>query len=189
MRKLLLTAAALAAVSASPALAGQPVIATPAGTAKLSTVLYEVDYATAGPLQQGSGFVGQADTIVSIGLPLKSAGKECNIQVAWYDWNGALAGVSGPFGLTPGVTFEFTTSINVGNPVEYAPFQENVFSDNKAPFEGYAQILTDTSCASTQKLRVDAEFVTLSMPASGGEAVGIRYKSINVTNVKGATGY
>jgi hypothetical protein len=178
---------ALLTAIALPALAAQPVLVTAPGTALLPTLMYEVDYATAGPLDPHSGFAGQADTIISIGIPAKAPVPKCQLQVAWYDWNGTLVGVSGPAGIGVGTTYEFTTSVNSGNPVEYAPFQENVFSDNKAPFEGYAQIRNDGNCGK-DKLRVDAEYVTLSA-FNGTNNVAEQTKPINVTAPAGATGY
>jgi hypothetical protein len=179
-------AAALTAIAA-PALAQQPVFPTPPGTALLPLALYEIDYATAGKLAQQSGFTGNADTIISIGLGAKAPVKKCQLQVAWYDWNGVLAGVSGPAIVNAGTTLEFTTSVNTGNQFEYEPFQENVFSDLQGPFEGYAQIRNDGNCPK-DKLRVDAEFAVLST-LSGTANYAVKYKSIAVTNLAGVAGY
>jgi hypothetical protein len=186
--------AAIAAISLTSsfgtAMAAQPVFVTPPGTPLLPALLYEIDYATTGRLAGSTG-AGMVDTIVSIGLPAKSTGAKCNIQVAWFDWNGVLAGVSGPNGglpLTPGVTLEFTTS-TTGVQAEYPPFFENIFSDIKSPFEGYAQIRSDASCPAPQKLRVDAEFVTFTVPPTGANIGTVNYKPITVTNPKGVTGY
>lgn len=176
-------AAALASL-ASPALAAQPVIPTPAGTPTLPIVLYEIDYATSGRIKGP----GVADTIVSLGLPNRPLGTKCAIQVAWFDWNGAPAGVSGPVGLTPGMTLEFTTSVNLGNPLEYPPYQENVFRSSRVPFEGFAQIRSDDTCPATLRLRTDAEFATLTTPATGAPGV-VAFKPITVTNRNGTTGY
>lgn len=186
MRVFAYAAAAAAALAslAQPAFAAQPVIGTPAGTAVLPIVLYEIDYATAGRIK-GPGLV---DTIVSLGLPNRPLGTNCPIQVAWFDWNGALAGVSGPVALTPGLTFEFTTSANLGNPLEYPPYQENVFRSRRVPFEGYAQIRTNDTCPSTLKLRTDVEFATLTVPATGAPGV-VAFKPITITNPRGTTGY
>lgn len=182
------TAAAIAAIS-SHAIAGQPIFLTPAGTPVLPTVLYELGYATSGPFQTSAGIAGFTDTLVSIGLPSKATVKLCNIQVAWFDWNGALAGVSGPDGglpLTPGMTLEFTTDAT-GNPGSYQPFQQNIFRDTDTPFEGYAQIRTDTTCPKSL-LRVDAEFATQTQSGAGGPPV-VNYKVINVMAPAGAKGY
>lgn len=186
MRVFAYAAAAAAALAslAQPAFAAQPVIPTPAATATLPIVLYEIDYATAGRIK-GPGVV---DTIVSLGLPNRPLATNCPIQVAWFDWNGAPRGVSGPVNLTPGLTFEFTTSVNLGNPLEYPPYQENVFRSSRVPFEGYAQIRTNDTCPSTLKLRTDAEFATLTVPATGAPGV-VAFKPITITNRTGTTGY
>ena len=187
MRRIIVTTTVALAIAglSLPALAAQPVIVTPSAAPLLPVVLYEIDYATAGRAQTPFG-LAKVDTLVSIGLPAASLAKGCNIQVAWFDWNNAPAGVSGAVALAAGWTFEFTTSVNHLTPVEYPPFQENVFRNNAVPFEGHAQIRTDAACAA-KALRVDAEFVIETMTAAG--TVGaFAYKPINVTNTAGNSG-
>jgi hypothetical protein len=168
------------------AAATPPVFPTPAGTARLPVVLYEVDYATSGPIQSQT-ISGTADTIVAIGLPQADKPDTCNIQVAWYDWDGHPAGLSGPVALAGGQTLEFTSSTNTALPTEYPPFIEHVFRSSSAAFEGYAQITTDTACLA-KRLRVDAGFVTNSQVIGGKPADSTRYKEINVTSRLGLAG-
>ena len=163
-----------------------PVITTPPGTARLPVVLYEVDYATSGAIQSQS-ISGTADTIIAIGLPLADRADTCNLQVAWYDWNGHTAGVSGPVALSWGQTLDFTSSNNSALPTEYPPYIEHVFRSSSVAFEGYAQITTDTSCLA-KRLRVDAGFITNSQVVGGKPADSTRYKEINVTNRTGVAG-
>jgi hypothetical protein len=163
--------------------AAQPVFVTPVNAPLLPNLLYEVDYAVSSGPQTQSRY----DTIVTLSLPAKnSAANGCSLQVRWFDWNGAAAGLSGGFLLPPGPSMEFTSSVNSALPGEYVPFIENVFRSTKIAFEGYAQVYTN--CPVTTKLRIDAEFVTLTVPAAGGPAA-FEYKPINVTRPTGAVGY
>ena len=187
MRHSLIIAAASMLAIAGQAYAGQPAFPS-APQGPLPVLLYEVDYAVAGPVNSSQPAAGYADTIVTIGLPASIKGVSCPINVVWYDWNGVQVGNSGPVPLTAGLTYEFTTS-NSGNQTEYVPFQENVFNSSSAPFEGYAQVTLDPSnCPTVKKLRIDAEFVEILQQPPGSPPT-IHYKVINVTNKTGASGY
>jgi len=183
------TLCVLTALSSVPALAAQPVIVGPYPT--LTTVYYDVDYAVSGTSQLGV----KSDTIISIGLPSSVNVTGCQAQVQWFDWNGALAGLSGPSSptaaiptLAPGQTLEFTSS-PTAVPGEYPDFVENVFRDTKTSFEGYAQIRVACSNGATLRgLRVDAEFVTQT-PVGAGVPPLISSKTINVTKPAGLVGY
>jgi hypothetical protein len=195
-----LAGASVLALLAVPALAGQPVFLGPYPA--LPTVLYDLDYAVSVPVPAGS--VGPAaDTIVSIGLGAsEKVTGSCYAQVAWFDWDGAPAGLSGPpldasgapIPLAPGITFEYTTSTN-GVPVNYPDFQENVFrnitspSGSVLPFEGYAQVkIGCTTSILLKALRVDAEFVT-RYSASTDPTDPLQRKTINVSKAAGIVGY
>jgi hypothetical protein len=169
--------------------AAQPHNATPAGTVALPNLLFEVDYAVAGGTSVGNT-VELVDTIVSIGLASNGTVK-CDIQVAWFDWNGVGIGFSGDglgviSNLFPGETLEFTTSNNVAAPLAFFPFDQNVFRSTAAAFEGHAQIRS--SCPTSDKIRADAEFVTLAIP-SGAQSGTVNYKVINISRPAGIVGY
>jgi hypothetical protein len=174
--------ASLMAMSVEAYALPQPVFVTPPVPPVLPNLLYEIDYAvSAGNVLPPPA---ASNTIVSLGLPANSPVKGCLLQIAWFDWNGAPAGFSGPFPVALGQTFEFTSSGSAA-PFEYKPFTENVFRNPQSPaFEGYAKVLSN--CPVGTKLRVDAEFVTATPP---GVAQSFEYKSINVTNPAGAIGY
>lgn len=188
----ILAATALVALAA-PAFAGQPVVPTPLEVPVLPNIAYEVDYATStgGPNTAGTVDVARTsrvDTIVSIGLPSRATVKTCPIQVVWFEFDGSVAGISGaPTAINLGETMEFTTSGNLAVPTEYFPVQENIFRNKFIPFEGYAQIRTDASCASV-KLRVDAEYMTLTLNKATGD-YSVAAKPVTVTGRTGLTGY
>jgi len=184
-------AAVAVTMIAAPAVvwAAQPHNATPAATVALPNLLFEVDYAVAGATSVGNT-IEMVDTIVSIGLA-STATVKCDIQVAWFDWNGVGMGFSGDglgaiSNLFPGETLEFTTSNNVAAPLTYFPFEENVFRSTKAFFEGHAQIRSD--CPTSDKVRADAEFATLTIP-SGATSGTVNYKVINISRPTGIVGY
>jgi hypothetical protein len=187
-------AGSLVCASALPAVAAQVIIQPPYSA--LNTVVYDVDYAVSTGQDTATAF--PADTIVSIGLPASFKSGLCQAQVAWFDWDGTAAGLSGPgtdpktgapYTLAPGETLEFSTSFNAA-PNNYPDFQENVFRNSSATFEGYAQVRVQCDSATTaQALRVDAEFATRQPgPVANGPPV-VTTKTINVTAPTGLLGY
>jgi hypothetical protein len=193
-KSLSVLASSIAGFSASAAMAAQPIILPPYPL--LQQALYDVDYAVAASGPNSPQGIG-ADTIISIGLPSKVTTTGCQAQVDWFDWDGTPAGLSGPGStaaggpvtLVPGQTLEYTTSTN-GVPNNYPHYQENVFRDKTAPFEGYAQIRVQCPAGvALSALRVDAQFVTSNPSVKAGFPPEIKSKTINVTKTTGLTGY
>ncbi|WP_287130385.1 hypothetical protein [Candidatus Cyanaurora vandensis] len=112
-------------------------------------VLYNLSYARS--LNPAAG--PKAETVVSI---RNTNPFGCNIQVNWLNNVGALIGISGPVGIPPNNTLEFTTA-NAGEAVH--PMILDVFRGGAAGFEGAADIVSN-NCALTTLLGVNASLVT-----------------------------
>lgn len=170
--------AALAAIAAGAASAAQPTWVTPGGTALAFAPVYAIPYAVSG--RGTAGTVGRvSETVVTVGV--NGSGTACQIQVEWRDWNGVLAGVSGPFVVGPEQTLEFTTFPFVTPPQTPAPFTLNVFRSSDIPFEGHAKVRS--SCPSGARLRVNAQAVITDPNFGNAE-----YVHIKVTRVPGNVG-
>ena len=170
-------------LSASAALAApQPKFLTPGQPAVLPNVLYVLPYAVSDHtgLAQQAGSGVSAETIVSIGLPFPPPGP-CQVQVQWVEFNGVIAGYSGPRNIVGGATLEFTTAINPA--VIITPFNQNVFSNLEDPFEGHARIRSN--CLATSRLRVDAKYVT-DFFVAGSTAPSTRVKRHEIKVVRPA---
>jgi hypothetical protein len=189
------------ALSAAPVWAAQPVYTGPYPV--LPTIVFDVDYAVSTAFS-GSTLAPGSETIISIGeaTDAKMGSAPCVAQVDWFDWDGSPAGLSGPGKdstgvvntLTPGKTLEFTSSLNSGFPMEYFPFQENVFRNTSLPagskvaFEGHAQIRISCPAGVPRPgLRLDAEVVRFHYNDKGLPRVV--YKPVNITKTAGLTGY
>src|SRR5262245_12273649 len=160
--------------------AAQPTIPTPAGIGVLPNVIYVIPYAVSTRAPATGGLA--AETIVSINSKPSAAGAAlCNFQVEWVDFAGLTVGFSGGPGIPTAPlngTFEYTTLD--GPPPVVFPFIQNVFSNVKDPFEGYARIRTD--CAVTLTTGVDAEFVIFDTAGS------LRYRQIEPIRPTGNVG-
>jgi hypothetical protein len=180
-------AAGLTMFAGSASAAPQAVTLTPAAPPVLPTVLYQLTYAVSdhrGTTQPtGSGV--SAETVVSLGLPLGFTAS-CRAQVQWIEWNGTIAGYSGPAQLVPGATLEFTT---VNDPaVITTPYIANVFSNIVSPrtFEGHARIRVDCPVSG---LRVNAAYLTDIVPSSTGTpSRAVKRHEIKVVRRTGNTG-
>lgn len=179
--------------SVEVAKAAQPIITAPYVLAP--TVLYDVDYAVSHPATAGAVST-RAETIISIGLPFSVHVTKCFAQVAWYDWDGTSAGLSGnsPAGgdvLISGHTLEYVTTPTAASPAEFPPYIENVFRDKASDFEGHAEIrITCPSGVTPPKaLRVDAHWVTAEPNPANPNTPERRYQPINITKKTGLVGY
>ena len=180
-RVVFLAGAALAISTLAPAAeAAQTVYVTPAAAALLPTVRFDLGYAVAGRQATEQGVLTNADTIVSIGLS-SGVTATCYVQLAWYDWNGVLTGVSGGYPVGPGRTYEFTTSVNSLQPGEHPPYVENIFRNTSKPFEGYAQIRSNCT---TVPMRADAQFVLTDAKTPSPPT----YKPIRIMKTTGLVG-
>lgn len=163
----------LAASCAAPAAAvlPQPQFQTPAGVMPANPAVYVIPYAAhlATPTSPNR-------TIVTVGNAELNA--VCAVQLEWINFNNAAAGVSGPFPVGPGETFEFTTSL-LADPIAL-PFFENVHRNSASDFEGHAKVRS--SCPAPGKLRVNAQ--TVSTNRSGM----LEYMHVKVVRVTGNAG-
>lgn len=165
--KILLVAAAIAA----PAHAQQPQFQTPNNTPVQGVPAYAIPYATE--------VFRSISTVITVGNTETAVA--CPVQVVWYDWNNAVAGVSGPFVVAPGQTFEFTTAF-LGTSQPNPPFIQNVFKSNELSFEGHAKVHV-LNCPPTLRLRLNAQ--TIATDQANGL---IEYKHIKVVRVPGNVG-
>lgn len=177
-RAALLTAFAAAVVPVAVSAQVQPTWRTPAGTGlAFQSTSYVIPYATSLP---PLGIPTQdltAETVVTVGA--NGAGNGCNVQVAWFDFNGALAGVSGPFLVPAENTLEFTS--HFAPPGIWSQGQLNVFRNNASQFEGHAKVRS--SCGAGVRLRVNAQVVTTD--AQSGEN---KYIHVKVVKLPGNVG-
>lgn len=168
-----LVAATLVVVAApAAAVLPQPQFQTPAAAIPVNPAVYVVPYATHAGTTTGS----PVRTVVTVGN--SEAQPSCDVQLEWINFNNAGAGVSGPFAVGPGETFEFTTTV-LGAPAPW-PFFENVHRNATADFEGHAKIRT--TCPAPGKLRVNAQ--TVSTNKSGL----LEYMHVKVVRVPGNAG-
>lgn len=162
----------LAAIVAfgAPALAQQPQFQTPGGQVPVFVPVYTIPYS--------ASIFGSVDTVVTVGL--NEAAAACQVQLEWLDGQNVLQGVSGPFPVGPGETYEFTTSI-LAAPQPNPAFIQNVFRNRDTNFEGHAKVRSN--CTAGTKLRVNAQTVVTDLQTSA-----VNYLHIKVTKVPGNTG-
>lgn len=178
------TAVLCAGVAASAAV--QPKHFTPAAVLPLPNVLYVLPYAVSDHtgIAQETGSGVTAETVVSIGLPF-GAPRTCNVQVQWLEFDGAIAGYSGPYPVSGSQTLEFTTAVR-DLPI-LTPFNQNVFSNLiDKTFEGFARIRTD--CTAISRLRADAKYVTDFSSTTSTPSTRIKRQEIKVVPIAGNTG-
>jgi hypothetical protein len=167
-----------------------PAIFTPAGTPVLATpIIYTVPYAVSTePIIPGAGpTFPDAETVVAIGFDSAAFGG-CAFQVEWENFDGTLAGVSGPAAMPVGGTLVFTTQAAAGIPLY--PYTFGVYSDLTGPFEGHAHIRVKcpTGVAPPKAFRVDAGFVRVQGDPSTGACCGFNYKAIEIVKPIGNLG-
>jgi hypothetical protein len=188
---------AAAAVVLATAASGfpPPAIFTPAATPVLATpVIYTVPYAVSTePVAPAGGItLLDAETVVAIGSD-SAATKGCAYQVEWENFDGTLAGVSGPAVVpAPGGTLVFTTQSAtplVPPILPLYPYTFGVYSDLTGPFEGHAHIRVTCPTGTTppKAFRVDAGFVRVQ-PTETGACCGFNYKAIEIVKATGNTG-
>ena len=153
----------------------------------LPNILYVLPYAVSDHtgLAQPAGSGVSAETIVSIGLPFPQTAA-CQGQVEWVEFNGVVAGYSGPFPIAGALTYEFTTAFNQA--VIITPFNQNVFSNLRdKTFEGHARIRSN--CPATSQLRVDAKYVTdFFVAGSAAPSTRVKRQEIKVVRPAGNVG-
>jgi hypothetical protein len=96
--------------------------------------------------------------VATVGNP-RSNGQSCRVQLEWLDWDGAAAGVSGPFLLAPDDTLEFTTAVDPAFPTTY---QLNVLRNRDTPFEGHGKVRSNCT-----RLKVDAQLFSNEISQPG----------------------
>ena len=165
-----------------------PAIFTPAATPVLATpIIYTVPYAVSTePVVPAAGATfPDAETVVAIGSD-SAATKGCAYQVEWENFDGTLAGVSGPAAPPVGGTLVFTTQAAAGIPLY--PYTFGVYSDLTGPFEGHAHIrvLCPAGVAPPKTFRVDAGFVKVEATSSG--SLDFEYKAIEIVKPAGNAG-
>lgn len=115
-----------------------------------------------------------------------AASKGCTYQVEWENFDGTLAGVSGPAAPPVGGTLVFTTQAAPG--ISLYPYTFGVYSDLKGPFEGHAHIRVTcpAGVAPPKTFRVDAGFVKVESTSSG--SLDFEYKAIEIVKPAGNAG-
>jgi hypothetical protein len=195
--RIMFGAAAAAAFATAASGFPPPVIFTPAATPVLATpIIYTVTYAVSTePVVPAGGITfPAAGTVVAIGSD-SAAAKGCAYQVEWENFDGTLAGVSGPAAVpAPGGTLVFTTQFASPAvpppPVPLFPYTFGVYSDLTGPFEGHAHIrvICPTGVKPPAAFRVDAGFVRVQGDPSTGACCGFNYKAIKIVKPTGNVG-
>jgi hypothetical protein len=181
--------AAAAALATTASGFPPPAIFTPAATPVLATpIIYTVPYAVSTEPVAPAGGVTllDAETVVAIGSD-SAASKGCGYQVEWENFDGTLAGVTGPAAPPVGGTLVFTTQAAAVLPLY--PYTFGVYSDLTGPFEGHAHIrvICPAGVAPPKAFRVDAGFVRVE-PTASGDCCNFNYKAIEIVKPAGNSG-
>jgi hypothetical protein len=182
-------ACAVAALGSAASWAGPPAIFTPPATPVLPTApIYSLPYAVStSPASTPTSFP-IAETVVAIGWDsaVSPPPASCGFQVEWENFDGTLAGVSGPAAMPANGTLVFTTQAAAVAPL--FPYTFGVYSDLTGPFEGQAHVRVKCPAGTAlPKSRLDAGFVVVELTGSGA-CCSNRYKAIDVVKPAGNIG-